>query len=75
MDERTDVGPVISEDRWRRILAYVEEALGEGARLLCGGKVPEDPVLRGGGDTTCCQQRWTGCATRCGLRRRRFSDL
>lgn len=48
LDERTDVGPVISEDRRRRILAYVEEALGEGARLLCGGEVPEDPVLRGG---------------------------
>ncbi|MDR7475850.1 MAG: aldehyde dehydrogenase family protein [Armatimonadota bacterium] len=48
LEETTDVGPVISEDRRRAILAYVREALEEGARLLCGGGAPTDPALQQG---------------------------
>ena len=40
LDEKTDVGPVISEERRRAILGYVDEAVAEGASLLYGGRVP-----------------------------------
>lgn len=33
----TDVGPMICEDDARRVEAWVEEAKGAGARVLCGG--------------------------------------
>jgi acyl-CoA reductase-like NAD-dependent aldehyde dehydrogenase len=38
LDETTDVGPMISENDCVRALAWVEEAVAAGARLLCGGK-------------------------------------
>ena len=41
MDASTTLGPVISHAAQRNILAYCESALAEGARLVCGGKVPE----------------------------------
>ncbi|MEV0221081.1 aldehyde dehydrogenase family protein [Streptomyces sp. NPDC050704] len=37
-DDATDVGPLVSEDAARRVEAWVEEAVGAGARLLAGGK-------------------------------------
>ncbi|MFJ9583316.1 aldehyde dehydrogenase family protein [Streptomyces acidicola] len=37
-DGATDVGPLVSEDAARRVEAWVEEAVGAGARLLTGGK-------------------------------------
>jgi acyl-CoA reductase-like NAD-dependent aldehyde dehydrogenase len=36
-DDDTDVGPVIDEDARTRILAWIEEAQGSGAKLLAGG--------------------------------------
>ncbi|GBD31018.1 Betaine aldehyde dehydrogenase [bacterium HR32] len=48
LDERTDVGPVISESRRQEILGYVAEALDQGAQLLCGGGPPGEPALRRG---------------------------
>jgi acyl-CoA reductase-like NAD-dependent aldehyde dehydrogenase len=36
-DEETDVGPVIDEDARDRILEWVDEARGAGARILTGG--------------------------------------
>jgi acyl-CoA reductase-like NAD-dependent aldehyde dehydrogenase len=38
LDETTDVGPMLSEASAARALAWVEEAVAGGARLLCGGK-------------------------------------
>ena len=37
-DDDTDVGPVIDEDARTRILAWIEEAQGAGAKLLTGGE-------------------------------------
>jgi acyl-CoA reductase-like NAD-dependent aldehyde dehydrogenase len=37
-DEETDVGPVIDDDARGRILAWVEEARANGARVLTGGE-------------------------------------
>jgi acyl-CoA reductase-like NAD-dependent aldehyde dehydrogenase len=39
LDEETDVGPVIDEDARERILAWVDEARQEGARVLTGGEI------------------------------------
>lgn len=48
LDERTDMGPVISEERRRAILAYVAEAVRDGAEVLWGGRAPEGEAFMGG---------------------------
>ncbi|MCL7426642.1 aldehyde dehydrogenase family protein [Streptomyces sp. YS415] len=37
-DDKTDVGPLVSEDAARRVEAWVQEAVEAGASLLTGGK-------------------------------------
>ena len=37
-DENTDVGPLIRPREVSRVAEWVDEAVGSGARLLCGGK-------------------------------------
>jgi acyl-CoA reductase-like NAD-dependent aldehyde dehydrogenase len=37
-DERTFIGPMISEAEAERLHAWIESAVAHGARLLCGGK-------------------------------------
>jgi acyl-CoA reductase-like NAD-dependent aldehyde dehydrogenase len=36
-DERTDVGPLISEDAAKRVESWVDEAVSQGAKVLTGG--------------------------------------
>ncbi len=36
-NEHTDIGPLIREDDAKRAEAWVQEAIGAGARVLCGG--------------------------------------
>jgi acyl-CoA reductase-like NAD-dependent aldehyde dehydrogenase len=38
LDEKTDIGPMISEDAARRAEAWVQEAVTAGSKALCGGK-------------------------------------
>jgi glyceraldehyde-3-phosphate dehydrogenase (NADP+) len=38
MEESTDIGPMINQDAAKQTEEWVEEALEEGARLVCGGK-------------------------------------
>jgi acyl-CoA reductase-like NAD-dependent aldehyde dehydrogenase len=45
LDEETDVGPVIDEDARDRILAWIDEARGSGARVLTGGE-PDEGIVR-----------------------------
>lgn len=40
----TTMGPVISKQAQERVLAYVESAKQEGARLVCGGGKPTEPA-------------------------------
>ncbi|MBE3589321.1 MAG: 5-carboxymethyl-2-hydroxymuconate semialdehyde dehydrogenase [Firmicutes bacterium] len=40
LDERTEVGPLIHPDHWRRVHAYIELAREEGARVAVGGGRP-----------------------------------
>ncbi|WBB81538.1 NADP-dependent succinic semialdehyde dehydrogenase [Micromonospora sp. WMMD882] len=43
MDADTDVGPLASERGRDEVAAQVRDAVGRGARLLCGGEVPDRP--------------------------------
>ncbi|HET9214815.1 MAG TPA: aldehyde dehydrogenase family protein [Gaiellaceae bacterium] len=45
-DEETDVGPVIDEDARERILAWIEEAKGQGATVLTGGETTGEGLIR-----------------------------
>ncbi|MDT8436176.1 MAG: aldehyde dehydrogenase family protein [Gemmatimonadota bacterium] len=38
LDEKTDMGPLITEEQARRVESWVEEARAAGARLLTGGR-------------------------------------
>ncbi|BAS26625.1 aldehyde dehydrogenase family protein [Limnochorda pilosa] len=46
--EDPDLGPIISESQWKRVLDYVEIARQEGVEVATGGRAPEDERLRGG---------------------------
>jgi betaine-aldehyde dehydrogenase len=48
LDYETQMGPLISSEQRKRVFAYVEKAKVEGAKLLCGGKIPDDPKLKNG---------------------------
>jgi succinate-semialdehyde dehydrogenase/glutarate-semialdehyde dehydrogenase len=38
LDERTRVGPLINQEAVRKVEGHVQDALGQGGRLVCGGK-------------------------------------
>jgi betaine-aldehyde dehydrogenase len=44
----TQMGPLASESQRKKLIAYVERAKSEGAKLICGGKIPPDPILKNG---------------------------
>jgi len=48
LDPSTRMGPLISESQRERVMGYVEIGLGEGAKLLVGGKPPSDRKLEDG---------------------------
>ncbi|HEX9080519.1 MAG TPA: aldehyde dehydrogenase family protein [Desulfuromonadaceae bacterium] len=43
LSPETDVGPIVNEQQFKRVLEYIDIGLGEGARLLSGGR----PVATG----------------------------
>lgn len=47
-DPATTMGSLVSRAQYERVLAYIESGKAEGARILCGGKPPEDAGLAGG---------------------------
>ncbi|WP_448612659.1 aldehyde dehydrogenase family protein [Modestobacter sp. URMC 112] len=47
-DEGTESGPMISAQHRESVERYVATGLEEGARLVAGGRRPEDPELAGG---------------------------
>jgi len=46
--ESNDVGPIVSQRQYDRVLGYIESGLAQGAELLTGGGQPNDPRLRRG---------------------------
>jgi betaine-aldehyde dehydrogenase len=48
LDPDTQMGPLISRTHRERVLSYVESGCTEGARLVCGGDVPEQGALARG---------------------------
>ncbi|MGH3509787.1 MAG: aldehyde dehydrogenase family protein [Nocardioidaceae bacterium] len=47
-DETAETGPLTSSAHREKVEAYVEKGLGEGAKLRCGGRRPDDPRLADG---------------------------
>ncbi|MDI6605818.1 MAG: aldehyde dehydrogenase family protein [Candidatus Omnitrophota bacterium] len=48
MDHEAQMGPLICEAQRKKVIADVHKAKQEGARLLCGGKIPQAAQLQGG---------------------------
>ena len=44
----TQIGPLISQKQRERVLSFIKKGKKEGAKLLCGGKVPKGPDLQSG---------------------------
>jgi len=44
----TQMGPLISDAQRKKVIAYIEKAKAEGAKVLCGGKIPQNPELKNG---------------------------
>ncbi|MFA5115338.1 MAG: aldehyde dehydrogenase family protein [Candidatus Omnitrophota bacterium] len=47
-DFQTQMGPLISEAQRKRVINFVQKAEKEGARLLCGGRIPREERLKDG---------------------------
>ena len=48
LNYETQMGPLISRAQREKVIECVEKAKREGARLLCGGKIPDNQELRNG---------------------------
>lgn len=44
----TQMGPLISDEQRKKVASFVEKAQKEGAKLLCGGKIPDELGLKKG---------------------------
>jgi acyl-CoA reductase-like NAD-dependent aldehyde dehydrogenase len=42
------MGPLISQGQRQRVLDFIEQAKKQGAKVLCGGGIPEDVALKEG---------------------------
>lgn len=47
-ERETTMGAIVSKVQYDRIMEFIETTKKEGARLVCGGKRPDDPALAGG---------------------------
>jgi aldehyde dehydrogenase (NAD+) len=43
-----DMGPLVSEEQFKSVMSYIDVGRQEGAKLLYGGKRPDDPSLPNG---------------------------
>jgi acyl-CoA reductase-like NAD-dependent aldehyde dehydrogenase len=48
LDYETQMGPLISRAQRDKVISYVQKAEAQGAKLICGGKIPSDSALSGG---------------------------
>ena len=44
----TQMGPLITDSQRKKVIAYLEKAKREGAKILCGGNIPASPELKNG---------------------------
>jgi betaine-aldehyde dehydrogenase len=47
-DFETQMGPLINDAQRKKVIAYIEKAKAEGAKLVCGGRIPENAELKNG---------------------------
>lgn len=47
-DFETQIGPLISDSQRKKVIGFVEKAKKAGAKILCGGKIPDDVKLKNG---------------------------
>lgn len=47
-DPETTMGAIVNKAQHERILSFIASANDQGATLVCGGKVPDDPALKNG---------------------------
>ena len=47
-DPMTTMGSLVSRAQLEKVKGFVDSALTEGARLVCGGKQPDNPALKAG---------------------------
>ena len=47
-DSETQMGPLISDAQRKKVISYIEKAKAEGAKVICGGKIPENVELKNG---------------------------
>src|ERR1700737_3576655 len=59
LEESTDVGPLISEEAARRVMQWIEEAVRDGAKVVCGGHRQRER----GGPTWCPKKKPTVART------------
>jgi betaine-aldehyde dehydrogenase len=48
VDFETQMGPLISEAQRKNVLGFIEQAKKEDARVVCGGKIPQEETLKNG---------------------------
>jgi acyl-CoA reductase-like NAD-dependent aldehyde dehydrogenase len=48
LEMETEIGPVAFEEQLEKVQGYIESGREEGARLVCGGKRPQDEGLKDG---------------------------
>jgi acyl-CoA reductase-like NAD-dependent aldehyde dehydrogenase len=48
LDSETEMGPIAFKEQLEKVQGYVKTGQEEGAKLVCGGKPPEDPGLQDG---------------------------
>jgi betaine-aldehyde dehydrogenase len=48
IDFETQIGPLMSKSRQDKLIDLVVKARSQGAKILCGGKIPENPALTKG---------------------------
>jgi len=47
-NHETQMGPLITDSQRKKVIVYLEKAKAEGAKILCGGKIPQAPELKNG---------------------------
>jgi len=47
-NHETQMGPLISDAQRKKVSAFLEKAKAEGAKVICGGKIPESIELKNG---------------------------